>query len=140
MAGDEDKTDNTEKTKAANGKAPDTPAGSSRWGSLRGLLTFGSGEKSTATKATLGDEMSMYYDEKLKRWVDPVRVRQINLQRACGSVVCSSRRSLTFLHLCRTTSRPKKLLLLWHPRRQRLHLPQQPQKEMASRQLRPRHQ
>lgn len=55
----------------ASASAPATPSGG--WGSLRGLFAFGSGEKSTATKATLGDEMSMYYDEKLKRWVDPVR-------------------------------------------------------------------
>ena len=30
---------------------------------------FGSG----GTKAVVGDELEMYYDEKLKRWIDPVR-------------------------------------------------------------------
>ena len=140
MAGDEGKTGQTGETKAANRKAPDTPAGSSRWGSLRGLLTFGSGEKSTATKATLGDEMSMYYDEKLKRWVDPVRVRQISLQRTCGTHASTNGRTLTFLRLRRTMTRPNKLLLPWHPRRQRQHLRQLPKKKTVSRRLRPRNQ
>jgi hypothetical protein len=75
MPGGEEKKEGAAADKKAE-SAPETPAAGSRWGSLRGLLSFGSGEKSTATKATLGDEMSMYYDEKLKRWVDPVRARQ----------------------------------------------------------------
>lgn len=141
MAGDEDKTDQTGESKAANRKAPDTPAGSSRWGSLRGLLTFGSGEKSTATKATLGDEMSMYYDEKLKRWVDPVRVRQISqISAHAARTPIHHGRTLTFLRLRRTMTRPNKLLLPWHPRRQRQHLRQLPKKKTASRRLRPRNQ
>lgn len=70
MAGDDGAAEKKEEKEAKKGGPPATPGGS-RWGSLKGMFAFGSGEKDNSTKATLGDEMSMYYDEKLKRWVDP---------------------------------------------------------------------
>ena len=64
------------------------------------MFSFGSAEKSTATKATLGDEMSMYYDEKLKRWVDPVRPPLISV--AAIAAVCGKQAALSCdrQHLC----------------------------------------
>jgi hypothetical protein len=48
-------------------RLPLMPPGSSLWGLLPGKST------DTSTKATMGEENTMYYDKKLKRWVDPVR-------------------------------------------------------------------
>ena len=70
----EDKSESQQQPQDATPSTPSTPSGSGGWGLLRAISSPFSAIKAAANpeyKEVNADDMTMYYDEKLKRWVDP---------------------------------------------------------------------